>query len=232
VLGNQNEIAQAKLAQQRSKNQEVIAFAQTMEKEHQQFLSQLQKFAGMQFEDRRLEGGAGARSGTRTNSSNEDSSNTTNSATSKSGNANQNNANQNRNESARTQAGATRTENGAPGAGNSGSMVTADSMLQIKRELADECLNSSRRELEAKQGKEFDECYMGMQLAEHMKMIDELKVFERHASSDFRTVLQQGRETAEKHLTHAKQIKKNVEEGRGGQGAERSSSKTSSSDSK
>jgi len=259
VLGNQNEIAQARLAQQRSKNQEVTAFAQMMEKEHQQLLSQLQRIAGQQFEDRALEGGASGaagRSGTRTTTTttegtsdannqnrnnqnrNNQNQNNQNQADENRNNGNQNNA-QNRNDNTRnTQAGTgragTSTTVTAARVGPNGSMagISGDMLLQMKRELADECLASSRKELESKQGKEFDKCYMEMQVAEHMKMLDELKVFERHVSSELRPILQQGRETTQKHLQHAKTVKKNVEEGRGGEGGDRSSKATSSDNSK
>jgi hypothetical protein len=39
-----------------------------------------------------------------------------------------------------------------------------------------------------------------MQLAAHMKVIDVLKVFERHASPELARVFENGRETAQKHL--------------------------------
>jgi len=82
--------------------------------------------------------------------------------------------------------------------------------MQIKRELADECLASTQQELGQKKGKEFDECYVGIQIAAHMQMVTELKVLERHASPELAAVLKEGRNTAQKHLDEAKRIMKDL----------------------
>src|SRR5262249_27438305 len=82
---------------------------------------------------------------------------------------------------------------------------------QLSHEMADECLASVNKELGNKSGDEFDECYIGMQIGAHMHMIDELKVLERHASPSLQSILKEGRETAEKHLAKAKEIKKSMD---------------------
>jgi hypothetical protein len=83
--------------------------------------------------------------------------------------------------------------------------------LQLKRELAEECRNSLEMVLNEKEGAEFDKCYMNHQLVMHMQMVDTLKVFERHASPEFKQVLSKGRKTAETHLEHAKHALKKVD---------------------
>jgi predicted outer membrane protein len=85
--------------------------------------------------------------------------------------------------------------------------------MQIKHEIADQCLASTRRELESKSGSEFDECYVGMQVGAHMKMADALTVLERHASPELQPVLRKGLETVRTHLDHAKKVKKSLDEG-------------------
>jgi hypothetical protein len=47
---------------------------------------------------------------------------------------------------------------------------------------------------------------MGMQVAAHMKMIDELNVVKNYASSQFQQDLEQSIETAEHHLQEARKI--------------------------
>ena len=79
--------------------------------------------------------------------------------------------------------------------------------LQIKQEIADQCLISASREFGSKKGEEFDECYIGSQILLHMKKIAELKVLEKHVSSQLQTTLRDGREHAEHHLEQAKKIK-------------------------
>jgi predicted outer membrane protein len=84
--------------------------------------------------------------------------------------------------------------------------------VTIHRELADQCLESSKKELNDKQANEFDKCYMGMQVAAHMKMLDELKVLKNHVSSQFSQDLEQSIETTEHHLSEAKKIMEEIKD--------------------
>ena len=49
---------------------------------------------------------------------------------------------------------------------------TSAQWAQIGRECADQCLASTKQELEKKDGPEFDHCFMGLQCAAHKHMID------------------------------------------------------------
>ncbi|MBI3864661.1 MAG: DUF4142 domain-containing protein [Planctomycetia bacterium] len=82
--------------------------------------------------------------------------------------------------------------------------------MKIREEIADQCRASVQRELDAKQGKAFDECFMGLQIAAHMQMVDELTVLERHVAADLKPVLNKGLKTAQKHLDDAKQVMKDI----------------------
>ena len=84
--------------------------------------------------------------------------------------------------------------------------------VTIHREIADECLQSSKQELNDKQANEFDKCYMGMQIAAHMKMVDELKVLKNHVSSQFSQDLEKTLETTEHHLKEAKKIMEEIKD--------------------
>lgn len=101
----------------------------------------------------------------------------------------------------------------------------ANPHLQIRQEMADECLASTRRELSDKKGFEFDASYVGMQIAAHLRMVDELKVFERHASREMQPVLRAGRKTAEEHLQRAKDLMRELEKDHDSRTANRSDSK-------
>jgi len=177
ILENQNEVALAKLAQERSQSSEVKKFAEMMQTDHEKFIGELEKFAAHDFRSRlgTLEKD-GDRKETRTE-----------------------------------RAAGDRTTAARENSGNAG-MLTADKMLQIKQEIADQCLASARAELDGKQDREFDQCYIGMQIGAHMHMIDALKVLERHVSPDLRSVVANGLTTAENHLTRAKRIMKDIDQ--------------------
>jgi predicted outer membrane protein len=83
--------------------------------------------------------------------------------------------------------------------------------VALKRELGQQCLQSARKELESKEGAEFDKCFMGMQVMKHMQALDTMKVFKNHASPELAKTLDEGIETASTHLEHAKEIAKKLE---------------------
>ncbi len=196
VLANQNEIAGARLAQQRSQSPEVKSFAQTLEKDHRQFITELQKFGGKQFQSR-----ANQTEAVRPDSRSE------NSKTGKPERATGIEPTAGERQADAKRPIGTQTRGAIQGDGR----ATADSLLQIKQEMADECLASMQRELSSKEGREFDACFIGMQLGGHMQMIDELKVLERHATADLSETLRKGRETAQKHLERAREIMKDID---------------------
>jgi len=78
--------------------------------------------------------------------------------------------------------------------------------LQLHREMAEQCLAESEDLLNEKSGKKFDECFIGMQIDRHTAMKAKLEVFQRHASGDFKDLLDQGLKTTEHHLDRAKKI--------------------------
>jgi putative membrane protein len=87
----------------------------------------------------------------------------------------------------------------------------------LVRELGRQCLDTTRKELEKKQGADFDKCYVGMVIGAHAKMNDELTVFSRHASDRLRTAIQECQPTVQTHLEHAKTLWKQLE-GKAGDG--------------
>lgn len=195
ILENQNEIDAARLAAQRSKNPEVKKFAEMMIADHESFIKQLEQTAGQPAPQRSSRDGAApdARNPARNNP---DANVTTNKADER--------------RDAVPAAGAPgqkpRTDTAVPG------HATA-ALLQIKKEIADECLASVRRELDGKQGHEFDACYVGMQMAAHMKMVDELKVLQKYGSPQLNSTMKKGHQTAQMHLDHARKIMKILDDG-------------------
>jgi predicted outer membrane protein len=170
IMGNQNEVAAAKIAQKKASNDEVKNFADNMMMDHEKFIADLDKFAGHNYRHR----DAGGRA------SSSDKQTTAESRT-------------------------------APGKDGEQHEHMAK-MMKIHEEIADQCRASVQRELDSKQGKAFDECYMGLQIGAHMKMVDELTVLARHVSADFKPVLEKGLQTAQQHLKDAKQVMNDINE--------------------
>ena len=80
-------------------------------------------------------------------------------------------------------------------------------LLAIKKEISERCFASAKQALEAKEGAEFESCYLGHQVVCHMMMRDTLTVFAEHADADeFKTVLREGLETATAHLEKAQAL--------------------------
>jgi len=140
---------------------------------------------------------------------------------------NQNANNQNTNQPA---AGVRVQENNAGGQNNHASELISIHH-QMKHEEADQCLADARKELSSKQSNEFDECFVGMQIAGHMKMDSQLKVVRRHASSNLEQIISSGQQTTEEHLKEAKSlIQKLTKSDRSSDKSDRSSDKNDKND--
>jgi predicted outer membrane protein len=83
--------------------------------------------------------------------------------------------------------------------------------VALLQDLGRQCLETARKELDQKQGAEFDRCYMGMAIGAHMKANDEMIVFQKHASSQLRSVIADGQPTVAAHLQHAKDLARKLE---------------------
>jgi len=199
LIDNENEVALAKLAQKEAQSKDVKAFAEHMVKDHDEFIAQLQKFAGRQDNATRDQGRTSTTT-TGTTGNQSEQSRTNQGQGAESG------------RTTSTQGGTTGTTV-QTGTTDAGHMAQGDRFLQIKREIGQRCLASAQRELEQKKGEEFDHVYMGLQVFQHQQMIDELAVFRNHASQNLASVLKQGEETSERHLDEAKKLVKQTERG-------------------
>jgi len=84
--------------------------------------------------------------------------------------------------------------------------------VSIHEQIGEQCLATVKKELSAKQGTDFDQCFMGEQIGAHLHVIDSLKVLKEHASGDLRQKLEQELQTAQQHLQLAKQIDQRLKE--------------------
>jgi putative membrane protein len=117
-------------------------------------------------------------------------------------------------ETGRTDADAGRTDAAGREAGSTGAIEP----VALIQDLGRQCLETTTRELDAKSGAEFDRCFVGMAIGGHMKMNDEMTVFQKHASSELRTVIADGQRTVKAHLDHAKELAKKMESSSSTQG--------------
>ena len=183
ILGNQNEIAAARIAEEKAESDNVRAFAKEMIDAHQKCIDSLERFAHNHHRDRASrEPGASRKRGAA---------------------------------AAATVAAEPEPAKASPGADEPRGATTAQAgehhehfskYMKIREELADQCRASVKRELDTTDGREFDECFMGLQVGYHMLLVDELTVLIRHGSPELKPVLQQDLVQAQKHFDKAKQI--------------------------
>jgi len=96
--------------------------------------------------------------------------------------------------------------------GQQGMQQGGHPMLQLKQEVAEQCVQTARKELSQKeQGQKFDRTFVRMQLSAHQQLHDEVTVFRRHASSELRGVLDEAQPQIERHIAQLKEIMQELE---------------------
>jgi predicted outer membrane protein len=78
--------------------------------------------------------------------------------------------------------------------------------VAIHREVANECVESSKKELSRYDGNEFDKAFLGHQTGGHLASIANLKVLKRHASSELGSEIDGAIEGAESHLKKLREL--------------------------
>ena len=199
---NQGEITLSKLAEQRAGNAEVKSFAQEMIKDHTDMLAKLDRFS----QEGARPAGVAPRTEIRTE-------------TRRPGDATPPDADKTprteRNREATAPPGARAdvridTARGDVAVHAGGNL--ADQLEQVNQEIHDRCLASAQKELSEKEGKEFDQCFMFMQVGAHQKMVDSLTVLKNHTSGELQQTIESGLQTAQRHLDHAKQLAKKLDD--------------------
>jgi len=107
--------------------------------------------------------------------------------------------------------GATQSQTGATiqqtaGQANDGRQPAAVDMIQLHREMAQQCLADSKKKMTEKDKDHFDVCFIGHQLAKHEAMKTHLTVLQRHASGEFAQLLAEGIKTTDNHLKQAEKL--------------------------
>ena len=188
VPGNQAEIELGKLALQKSQNEGVKQFAQTMIDHHGQYLNDLKQFSP------RGETNQPGQPG------NEAAANRDNAAAAPD------------NRAARTAPGdAEANTRSRPGQrGGQGELN------QVRDTAAKYKLSLTKQMLEEYQGQDFDMGYLGQQIVAHIEMLAKLKAMENHGSPEFQQTVKKGIQTTEGHLKQARALAMQLEDKEGG----------------
>jgi len=220
AIDNQEEVAVARFAQKKLQSSQAKHFAQMLIDDHTDFLKKLKEFAPEATGDGFItEGRQNRENASRDNSSREnateqaaDRNNAIERETRKAGelntkgkNANTATPNNNRNQQNQANTGAVQRTTAKPNLNNEQGGMQID-MLQLHREIAQQCLSDTEEMLNEKDGEHFDECFIGLQIAKHASMKSKLEVFERHASGELKDLLAKGLKTTKSHLKEAEDV--------------------------
>jgi len=217
AIANQKEVTIAKLAEEKAKNKEVKEFANMLVKDHQNFLQKLSRYTPEATQegflnDREETTGADRRT---SSSQREGQSNAQREGQSNAQRDAQPNAQRDGQNRVQPAGGEVKNANSqirqTGGVQNAGAEAGRPlDMVQLQKEIAEECIRSSKRTMDKKDGAEFDECFVGFQIVAHAEMKDKLVVFQRHASGELGQIIADGISTTEKHLKRAEDLMKDI----------------------
>ena len=220
AIDNQEEIAVAQWAEQKLQNKDVKEFARMLVKDHSDFLAKLQQHApeatrenfltsvnaNQQPAGQRGEDGA---TRNRNEASDRDGVREPTQPTPQPKTVPQRNAVTQPN----TTDGTNGTDKRIAGTqhSNQNGNLNVD-LMQLHREIADQCLADTKEMLSQKSDKEMDACFIGLQIAKHAAMKTKLEVFQRHASGELKELLAQGESATSNHLEQAEKLMKQLED--------------------
>jgi predicted outer membrane protein len=183
LKNNQAEIEISQFAAQQSQNPKVKHYAEELVKDHQKVVQQLQPIAGAN----------SRRAGTPSLDTATPGSETRPGASTADRD---------------TAEGLTSARN--PAMRHSGALMQ---VAQIEEKINDRCNQALREELQQKSGAEFDECYVGAQIAGHMHMLAALEVIPQESQGQLKQIAEEAKPTVQKHLEQAKDLMKQFKNG-------------------
>lgn len=208
AIDNQEEIALARWAEQKLQSNEAKEFAGMLVKDHSEFLTKLQQHAPEATKEHFLtSAGSGQRpEGQRRNDRDQTNRNET---SAKEGVRDptqptpQPDATADRNPVDKQSTGIRNN--------NESSNLNVD-LMQLHREIAEQCLANTKEMLGKKSDEERDACFIGLQIAKHAAMKTKLEVFQRHATGELKELLAQGASVTSNHMEHAEKLMKQLSE--------------------
>ncbi len=79
-------------------------------------------------------------------------------------------------------------------------------LLTFWQDVAEECVNSARKDAQQQNPEEFDKLFITAQLLGHKGMLDKLRIAERNASPQLAQLLKDAQGTTKQHLEHAEKL--------------------------
>jgi putative membrane protein len=92
-----------------------------------------------------------------------------------------------------------------------GGNSAVDQLLALDRQIVERCSQMAKDELQQKQGAEFDKCFIGAQIGNHMQSLAALEVLQQQGPEQIQQIAQQAQPVVQQHLEHAKQIMQKLE---------------------
>lgn len=213
AIDNQEEVALATMLQDKLQHEEAKQFAAMLIKDHQNYLSSLEKFApGIASQELEHGGAAGQAQGNKNRSGVEQARGEK--AANAPGIRQTSGDEKDRDDQNRDTAGNDKNDQNSKNSQHDQSGLP--DLVQIQREIAQECLRATREDMQNKQGIDADKAFIGAQIIKHGAMKAKLTVLQRHASDELAQVFAKGAETTEKHKQQAEQIMKKLESSQGG----------------
>lgn len=196
---NEAEIELAKMAQQKTDNQELKQLTQTIIQDHQALNQQLQQVAG---QDRQVAGRGQSGQGQLTQRQNDRALNDRDPARSADRLANRDPSNE---------------PPGAPGGRatrsmNRQSQTVPPQLCQIMEEACDNAMQMTKEMLNQYEGQDFQMAYLGQQIVMHTIMLAELQAIQSNGPEQLQTIAKQASEKVQNHLEKAKQLAKKLED--------------------
>jgi predicted outer membrane protein len=101
---------------------------------------------------------------------------------------------------------------GQPGGAMAQAQGGQPNFLALKQQIGQKALDMTKKELEKKEGVEFDKCFIATQIGNHIWALSTLEVFkDQQISPDLRNVIEKGIQTTQEHLDHAKKLADNLQ---------------------
>lgn len=199
ILANQAEVALTEPAIEKLQNEQARELAQMIVKDHTQYISKLRQHAPQAANlklDVQSSGRASADATVRAGQESDDANSTT------------------------SPAHAT-----ADAAQRSSGESLADKELRVQKAFLENKVRMMSEQLNREQGQNFDQAFLGAQVAGHVTMVAKLQALQQEAEGDqeFVQLLQQGEQSARKHLQEAQQLMQQEKDVEKGQGQNRSS---------
>lgn len=208
ILDNQGEVQISEFGHEQSQNEQVKEFSKMAIDDHTKFIDKLQQFASAPGQPREGQRGESTQDRERRESTSTNESSGANATEARDGLKRE--GQETAQQSPRGEGEIQRGFRAGQDSDQHGKMAAMGAVMQ---ELNNQMIESCRRELSEKQGAEFDRCYMTKQVAMHQAMLDKLQVYSGHVSPELQQTLQEGQQTTQQHLAHAKEILASVEQG-------------------